>query len=170
MAWAPSAVSSPGWNTAIKVPRQVVRAWANNVVAPTSQVTCMSWPHMWLTGVAAAVAIVGRRLAGVRQTGRFFDRQRVHVGAQHHRRSVAVSKQAHHAGLPDAGRHLVTCGAKMIRRQARRTRFMHRQLRVRVDILVEAFEVWQQTFQVRQRRVGRRYDRMPWMFLRASQA
>ena len=50
MACAPSAVSSPGWKTAISVPRHASRACANSVVAPASQVTCMSWPHMCPTG------------------------------------------------------------------------------------------------------------------------
>jgi hypothetical protein len=57
IAWAPSAVSSPGWNTAITVPRQLVRVWANSALAPTSHVTCMSWPHMWLTGVVTPFAV-----------------------------------------------------------------------------------------------------------------
>ena len=42
IACAPCAVSSPGWNTAISVPLQPSRACASSVVAPTSQVTCMS--------------------------------------------------------------------------------------------------------------------------------
>jgi hypothetical protein len=50
IAWAPSAVSSAGWNTAIKVPRQLWRVCAISVVAPTSQATCMSWPQACMTG------------------------------------------------------------------------------------------------------------------------
>jgi hypothetical protein len=49
IAWAPSPVSSAGWNTAIKVPRQVSWACAKSVVAPTSQATCMSWPQACMT-------------------------------------------------------------------------------------------------------------------------
>ncbi len=50
IAWAPSAVSSAGWKTAISVPRHASRACASSVVAPTSQATCMSWPQACITG------------------------------------------------------------------------------------------------------------------------
>jgi len=50
MACAPVPVSSAGWNTAISVPFQLSRDRASNVVAPTSQVTCMSWPQACITG------------------------------------------------------------------------------------------------------------------------
>jgi len=106
--------------------------------------------------VAAHVADGGRdtvcrfsgRAARVRQTRSLLDRQRVHVGAQHHRRPIAVPQQAHDPCLSDAGRHLVARGAKSIRRQSRGAGFTHRQLRMRVNILVQTFQARQKTLQV----------------------
>ena len=70
IARAPSAVSSPGWNTAIRVPLQPSRARAIKVAAPASQATCMSWPQACATGtvlpaasVAVAVLAYGRPVA-----------------------------------------------------------------------------------------------------------
>ena len=66
----------------------------------------MSWPQACITGtvcpsrsVAVTVLAYGRPVC-------FLDRQRVHVGAQHHGRAVAVAQQADDAGLADARRHL----------------------------------------------------------------
>ena len=77
-----------------------------------------------------------RDLAGIGEAGRLCDRQRVHVGAQHDGRAVAVAKQTDDAGLPDPGRHLIAGVAKPVRGQARRARLLHRQLGMRVDVLV----------------------------------
>jgi len=49
IARAPSAVSSPGWKTAMAVPRQEARSAASASAAPTSQVTCRSWPQACIT-------------------------------------------------------------------------------------------------------------------------
>jgi hypothetical protein len=58
MACAPCAVSSPGWKTAINVPFQASRTCDINVAAPTSQATCMSWPHICPTGTVFSLASV----------------------------------------------------------------------------------------------------------------
>ena len=47
------------------------------------------------------IRVGGRRLAGIRQAGVLGHRQRVHVGAQHHRRAVAIAQHADHAGHAD---------------------------------------------------------------------
>ena len=49
-----------------------------------------------------AVGVGRRRRAGIRQAGRLADRQRVHVGAQHHRGTVTVAQHADDAGAPHA--------------------------------------------------------------------
>ena len=56
-------------------------------------------------------AIRGLELARKGQAGRLLDRQRIHVGAQHDRRSCAVAQESDDAGLPDRRRHVVTGGA-----------------------------------------------------------
>jgi hypothetical protein len=48
-----------------------------------------------------SVLILGGDLAGIGKSGRFLDGQRVHVGAQHDGRPLAVPEQADHAGLSD---------------------------------------------------------------------
>ena len=46
-------------------------------------------------------------LGGERQALWFFDRQRVHVGAQsHHRSGLVASEHGDHAGASNAGLHL----------------------------------------------------------------
>ena len=79
---------------------------ASCAVAPASQVTCMSWPQACITGTCApsgSVAVCGARVG---QPGLLGDRQRVHVGAQHHGRPVAVAQHPDDAGAADAGGHL----------------------------------------------------------------
>ena len=51
-----------------------------------------------------AVGVGRGRGAGVGQAGGLLDRQRVHVGAQHDRRAVAVGQQPDDAGAADARR------------------------------------------------------------------
>jgi len=68
------------------------------------------------------------------------DRQRVHVGAQHHRRSVAVAEHADDAGAADPGRHLEPGGLQPARCDAGGAFLLHRQLRVSVEVLVEVLE------------------------------
>ena len=45
MALAPSPISSPGWNTAMTVPRHLSLFAVRFCVAPMSQVTCRSCPQ-----------------------------------------------------------------------------------------------------------------------------
>ena len=87
-------------------------------------------------------------LAGIGKAGRFLDGQRVHVGAQHDGRPLAVPKQADHAGLSDTRRDFKACGAKMICRKCRRARLLHRQLGVRMHILVELGQIGKQGVKV----------------------
>ena len=70
IACAPSAVSSAGWKTAIRVPFHRSRACANNVATPTNHVTCISWPQACMTGtvfpsrsVPVALLAYGRPVA-----------------------------------------------------------------------------------------------------------
>jgi hypothetical protein len=95
-------------------------------------------------GDGVSVAILRGDLAGIGKPGRFLDGQRVHVGAQHHGRSLAVPEQADHAGLPDACRDFVAGRTKTVCRQSRRARLLHRQLGVRMHILVEFGQIGQQ--------------------------
>ena len=65
-------------------------------------------------GDRLSVLILRRDLAGIGKARRFLDGQRVHVGAQHDGRSLAVSKQADDAGFPDTSRDFKTCSAKTV--------------------------------------------------------
>jgi hypothetical protein len=56
IACAPSAVSSPGWNTGISVPLHASRCCASSVAAPASHATCMSCPQACITGVGCPSA------------------------------------------------------------------------------------------------------------------
>ena len=96
--------------------------------------------------------IGGRDVAGIGQAGRLLDRQRIHVGAQHDGRAVAVAQQADDAGLADARRHLVAGGRSRPQRDAGRSRLLHRQLGMRVHVLVERLEIREQIGEARQER------------------
>ncbi len=93
-------------------------------------------------GVAFAI---GRGdLARIGQTGRFLDRQRIHVRAQHHDRTVAVAQQSHDARLADARGDVVARVAQPLCSDARGARLLHRELGMRVNVLVELLEIRQQ--------------------------
>ena len=49
MAWAPQAVSSAGWNRAMKVPDQSSRLASRMAHAPSSAVMWWSWPQACMT-------------------------------------------------------------------------------------------------------------------------
>jgi hypothetical protein len=61
-----------------------------------------------------SLAVLHLDFAGIRKTRRLLDGQGVHVGAQHHGRTVAVAEQADNAGLSDSRRHVITSAAKPI--------------------------------------------------------
>ena len=137
IARAPAAVSSPGWNTAITVPRQVSRVCARDVrrTGEPRRMHVMAARMHDRYGVAFTI---GRGdLARIGQAGRLGDRQRVHVGTQHHNRAFAVTQYPHDARLADTGRHFVARVAQSLRRDARCARFLHRQLGVGVNVLVQ---------------------------------
>ena len=124
MACAPSAVSSAGLEDRHQraAPR---RSWPRRAIwrRPTSQVTCISWPHMCETGTVLPSRSMPVTLLAYGRPGRFLDGQRVHIGAQHDRRPVAVAKKADDAGLADARRDFIAGGTKTIRRQVPRCAF-----------------------------------------------
>jgi hypothetical protein len=61
------------------------------------------------------LAVLHLDLAGIGKTGRFLDGQGIHVGAQHHGRTIAVAEQADNACLSDSRRYLITGSAKPFR-------------------------------------------------------
>ena len=81
-------------------------------VAPASQVTCMSWPQACMTGVSWPLTSVAVTVLAYGSPVGLADRQRVHVGAKHHGRAVAVGKQPHDARAADALGDLVSGGAQ----------------------------------------------------------
>jgi len=52
-----------------------------------------------------ALSVGNRRLAGIRQARRLFDRQCIHIGPQHDRRPLTVPQQTYDAGFTNASRH-----------------------------------------------------------------
>ena len=58
--------------------------------------------HAVAENVKVAIVILSvALLAGIGKTSRFLDRQAIHVGAQHHGRTIAVAEQADDAGLAE---------------------------------------------------------------------
>jgi hypothetical protein len=111
--------------------------------------------HM-ANGDQIAFVIFRLDLAGVGQAGRLLDRQCVHISA----RSMTVGPSplrimpttpvfAHARG------DVKTRSAKPVCRQAGGPRLRHRQFRMRMYILVERFEVWQQLVQICKNRLRR---------------
>jgi aminopeptidase N len=78
--------------------------------------------------------------ARVRQAGLLLDGQRVHVGAQHHRRPGAVAEHADDAGAPDVLGDLETERPQGRRHESGGPPLLPREFRVRVQVLVEAGE------------------------------
>ena len=86
------------------------------------------------------VAVGRRDVAGIGQAGRFLNRKRVHVGAQHDDWTVAVAQQTDNARLSDSGGHFIAGRTKTVRRDARRPRFLHRQFGMSMDVFVDGFQ------------------------------
>ena len=97
---------------------------------------------------------------GIRQSRRFFDGQRIHVGAQHDHRPVAVAQKSDHASLADASRHIKARGAQPFRRDIRRSGLAHGQLRMRVNVFVERLQIRQQIVKMCKRGIGSFYRRL----------
>jgi len=89
-------------------------------------------------GNRIAFSIGRSRVAGVRQTRHLLDRQRVHVGAQHDCRTLAIPEQAYNAGFSDPGRYFIAGGTELVGRKARRARLLHRKFGVRVHVFVKS--------------------------------
>ena len=90
--------------------------------------------------VAAGVHRAGHR-AGVGQAGLFLDRKRIQLGAQQHRRPLAVAEHAHHPRLADAGRHLVSQPAQLVGQAGGGLFLAQRQLGMPVQIEIESVEL-----------------------------
>jgi len=144
IARAPSAVSSAGWNSATT---------ATPLVPVRREVRRRAGQPGDVQVVAARVhdPVDGARVLEARL---LLDRQRVHVGAQHHRRSVAVAEHADDAGAADPGRHLEPGGLQPARCDAGGAFLLHRQLRVSVEVLVEVLDVLHDLVEAERRRRG----------------
>ncbi len=88
-----------------------------------------------------AFAVFGFDVACVGKAGCLFDWKRVHVGAKHYSRTLAITEQTDDARPSNLRRHFVGGCAKPIRGQSRRPRLLHRQLWMRVHVLVQGFEL-----------------------------
>jgi hypothetical protein len=80
-------------------------------------------------------------LAGVVEPGLLVHRERVHVGAQEHRRALAVPEHADDAGLPHPRRDLEAGRLQARGGDTGRPLLLHRQLGVPVHVLVERLQV-----------------------------
>ena len=83
-----------------------------------------------------AVFIDGGRGAGIWQPGVLGHRKRVHVGAEHHLRAVAVLQQANHTGDTDSARDGVAELLEVVCGNARGAMLLPRQLRMPVQVPV----------------------------------
>jgi hypothetical protein len=87
-------------------------------------------------------ARVGRdHVAGVVEPSLLPHRQRVHVGAQQHHRAVAVAQHARDTGAADTGEHGEPSRVQPLCGDRRRPVLGERQLRVRMEILVQRDEI-----------------------------
>ena len=71
----------------------------------------------------------------------FLHRQRVHVGAQHHRTGLAALEHGDHAGHGHAGLHLHAQRAQMVGHQLGGARFLVAQFRMLVDVAAPGDEL-----------------------------
>ena len=137
MRRAPSPSSSAGWNNATTVPDQCARPSASSCAAPRRQATWTSCPQACMTGTSDPVGVGRHDLAGVGQPGGFAHRQRVHVRAQQHARTLAVDQDADYTRPADAVVHVVAELAQPLRHEAGGALLLVGQLRVAVQIAVE---------------------------------
>jgi len=87
--------------------------------------------------VRALATRVGRHhVAGVVQPRLLAHRQRVHVGAQQHRRAVPIAQHARHAGPADPGADREPGRVQPLRGDPRRPVLGERQLGMSVQVLV----------------------------------
>jgi hypothetical protein len=81
------------------------------------------------------------------------NRKRVHISSEHDSRPVAVSQQTYYTGLPDPGGYFIPSGAQTVRGARGRPGFLHGQFRVRVQILIERFEIGDHSTEVSENRL-----------------
>ena len=60
IACDPAPYSSAGWKTATTVPDHSSVVARSRSIAPSRQVTCMSWPHACITGTSVPAGSVPR--------------------------------------------------------------------------------------------------------------
>jgi hypothetical protein len=83
-----------------------------------------------------AVRIFSRCSARVVEACRLAYRERVHVGTQHDRGTIAIAQQPDDAGIADTARHVEAVLLEVFCGNARGAMLTHRQLRMSVDVLV----------------------------------
>jgi hypothetical protein len=81
--------------------------------------------------------------AGEGEAGLLLDRERVHVGAQHHDRPVAVAEQGDDPGPADAGGHVEAEPPRLLGQQARRSGLLHAELGILVQVSIQSDQVRQ---------------------------
>ena len=80
-------------------------------------------------------------LAGIGKAGILGDRQRIHVGAKHDRWPFAVAEQPNHTGLAHTGRYLKTGFPEPVGGDVRRSRLVHRQFGIGVNVLIKGLKI-----------------------------
>lgn len=102
--------------------------------------------------------------AGVVESGGLLDREGVHIGAQHDRRTDAIAQHAHHACPADAGGDLESRLPQPFGRLLGSAVLLEGQLRVGVQITVEGPEIIHDAVQATNHRLdpaGIRHGHLP---------
>src|SRR5206468_6315065 len=86
-------------------------------------------------------AVLRGRLARVGESGPFFDRESVEIGADHHGWSLAVGEQTDDPGPPDSGRDLETERAEAVRQLRRRLFLVKGELRILVKVEIQLLQI-----------------------------
>ena len=87
------------------------------------------------------VAVDLTRGRGIGQAAGLLQRQAVHVGADHHRRAVAVAQHRDHAGATDAGRDVIAEGGQPGRHDAGGADLHPRQFGMAMEVVEQGREV-----------------------------
>ena len=137
MPFAPSPVSSAGWNSNTNVPAQCSRPSAIRLSRPEQARDV----HVVAAGVhdRHRVAVRVRRddLARIRQPCRLLDRKRIHVGPKEHRRAFTVAQHTNDSGSPEVCTHFVAVIAEPRRHLRRRHGLLMGELGMGVQLPVE---------------------------------
>src|SRR5689334_21662422 len=89
--------------------------------------------------------VLRRDLASVFKAGVFRDGECIHVGAKHHGRTIAVAEKPDHTCSAYTRRYLEAGFPESVGRDSSRSSFLHRQLGMGVDVLIESFKSGQQS-------------------------